>query len=888
MKKYYLLTLLITFTHLLSLSQPCLSEGIIFSTQEEIDNFQANYPGCTQIEGNVKIDGDSINNLNGLNILTDIYGSLWIRSCDQLNSLNGLNNVQSIGEFLRLDWNEVLENVDGLNNLNSIGGYLCLWSNANLSDLSGLSNLNSIGGELEIVNNSSLTNLSGLDNIDPASITNLYIYLNSSLTNGNVQSICSYLSQPNGIVGIYNNAQGSNNPAEIAASCGFTLDCLPYGNYYIFSQEEVDNFQTNYPGCTNPNGKLIIEGDDITSLTGLNNISSVSGDLVVGRQLSGGVNPLLTYLNGLDNLDTIFGSLKIVSNEALLGISGLSQLIHIEQDLDVTSNHEILSIAGLAGISSVSGNVRIGFTDHLPSLTGLENLATIGGSLIIDENDGLSDLTGLDNLQNIDGGLDIWGNDILMNLSGLDQLITIGGGLYIHSTHALTKLSGLENLNSIGGQFVLEYNNALNNLEALTNLSSIQGDLNISYNSSLQTLSGLDNIEPGSIDKLLIFDNQNLSSCEINSICNYLSNPNGMVIIFNNSPGCDNPAEIANACGFTLPCLPYGNYYIMSQDDADDFFVDYPGCFELNGYLNIQSDDITDLSGLYGITSIEEDLFLNWNMVLQDFTGLESLTSIGGNFYIGHWVGGNPVLIDFSGLESLERIGKSLTVNNNHALTDLSGIENLRSIGSLSIITNNSLESLSGLDNLDSIHGELSINSTTLLGDLHAFNNLKYVDGYIEITNNQAIISLSGLDNIVPNSIDNLWITNNSLLASCAVNSICEYLADSGSVVAIGNNAPGCDSQEEVEMECTINIPEKQQHTNILIYPNPAKNEILISTPEHLKIDEICIYNQLGQIVLKKTGITDKINVSELPKSLYIIELISNSLSIKKKVLIGF
>ena len=33
----------------------CLPEGITFTTQEQIDNFQTNYPGCTEIEGDVYI-----------------------------------------------------------------------------------------------------------------------------------------------------------------------------------------------------------------------------------------------------------------------------------------------------------------------------------------------------------------------------------------------------------------------------------------------------------------------------------------------------------------------------------------------------------------------------------------------------------------------------------------------------------------------------------------------------------------------------------------------------------------------------------------------------------------------------------------------------------------
>ncbi|RLD23011.1 MAG: hypothetical protein DRI54_07895, partial [Bacteroidetes bacterium] len=61
-------TLLIAFSFFfqtLTISQTCLPEGITFSTQAEIDNFQTNYPGCTEISGVVTIKGNNITNLDG-------------------------------------------------------------------------------------------------------------------------------------------------------------------------------------------------------------------------------------------------------------------------------------------------------------------------------------------------------------------------------------------------------------------------------------------------------------------------------------------------------------------------------------------------------------------------------------------------------------------------------------------------------------------------------------------------------------------------------------------------------------------------------------------------------------------------------------------------------
>jgi len=78
MKKliFIILTIHCSLFILHSFSQPCLPQGITFNTQEQIDNFQINYPNCTEIEGDMIIEGDDITNLDGLNVLTAVGGFL--------------------------------------------------------------------------------------------------------------------------------------------------------------------------------------------------------------------------------------------------------------------------------------------------------------------------------------------------------------------------------------------------------------------------------------------------------------------------------------------------------------------------------------------------------------------------------------------------------------------------------------------------------------------------------------------------------------------------------------------------------------------------------------------------------------------------------------------
>ncbi|MFK5857193.1 MAG: T9SS type A sorting domain-containing protein, partial [Bacteroidota bacterium] len=362
----------------------------------------------------------------------------------------------------------------------------------------------------------------------------------------------------------------------------------------------------------------------------------------------------------------------------------------------------------------------------------------------------------------------------------------------------------------------------------------------------------------------------------------------GTINIYANAPGCDSPPEIADECGFTLPCLPFGNYYLESQADVDDFFNDYPDCFDLHGSLKISGENITDLSGLDGLNSIENDLRIYRNNSLINFIGLNSLTSIGGRFKVGYYEGnGNTMLQNFVGLDGLTTIGGSFEVMYNDSLSNFYGLNSLQSIGEyFAILSNYNLSSLSGLDNLDSINGGLSISGTNFLTDITQLSNLTFVDGSISIINNNILNSLLGLDNIEPGSIDFLNIYNNSELSTCAVASICEYLADSNTYININNNAPGCNNQEEVEFACTLNVPENNIQKDVKFYPNPATKEIFISTKIANTITELSIYNCLGQRVLYKKGETDKLNISMFNHGIYIIELVTNESKYRQKLII--
>jgi len=264
MKKISFVIFALFFFQVTSSSQsclPCLPNGITFEIQDSIDNFQINHPGCTEIAGDVHIGGylgfggipnySSILNLNGLSVLTSIGGNLSIWLTDTLTSLAGLENLTSVGGDLLIGmedgpqyspnislisisdlsnltsiggdlWivcNYVLPGLNGLDSLSSIGGDLWILLNHALTSLNGLNSVDSIGGNLWIEDNDKLTSLTGIGNINAGSITDLNIRFNDTLSDCAVQSICNYLSSPNGITWIYYNALGCYSQAEVNSAC---------------------------------------------------------------------------------------------------------------------------------------------------------------------------------------------------------------------------------------------------------------------------------------------------------------------------------------------------------------------------------------------------------------------------------------------------------------------------------------------------------------------------------------------------------------------------------------------------------------------------------------------------------------------------------------------
>jgi len=157
----------------------------------------------------------------------------------------------------------------------------------------------------------------------------------------------------------------------------------------------------------------------------------------------------------------------------------------------------------------------------------------------------------------------------------------------------------------------------------------------------LTSLSGLENISPNTITDLSIYDNTSLSECAVKSICKYLDNPNGTVLIYNNGSGCNNQTEVIQACANNL-------HFITGKITYDDTLNPSQAISGVDLYLttaNGEPEDstTTDQNGDYifdylssGDYYLQPSTIKSWGggnstdalMIMQHFVNLYNLSGL--------------------------------------------------------------------------------------------------------------------------------------------------------------------------------------------------------------------------------------------------------------------
>lgn len=241
-------------------AQGCLPGGLVLTTQAQVNSFPTDHPGCTTIEGYLRIGPGAVNNLAPLAQLTAVNGYLQIGANPQLTNLTGLNNIASVGGSLSITGNAQLNSLSGLSGITAVGGLMEVSANNNLTSLAGLQGITSVGSYLEISDSPGLTSLQGLEGVQTIGGD---ILINENAALATMQGLSP--SSVGGGLSLMNNPQ----LLDLSAASGLTtlggiLSLI--GNTAIISLDELS-------GITAVNGLVRVTGSSgLMSLNGLENI----------------------------------------------------------------------------------------------------------------------------------------------------------------------------------------------------------------------------------------------------------------------------------------------------------------------------------------------------------------------------------------------------------------------------------------------------------------------------------------------------------------------------------------------------------------------------------------------------------------------------------------
>ncbi len=824
MRFFLSLISLFLFFNVVSAQCPPGNIGNFYSSQQ-FEQFMTDYPNCTHVTGDLIYEPGYGVNANGFfSKITQIDGALKLGTPSVFPTFDQLDTVGSLsiwGSFGSPGYGSTASNLNGLH-ISHIKHNLNIHNMRNLNDCSNLCDL---------------------------------------LTTG-----------VDGVISFSGNKGTCFDTDMFKGVCG-VIDC-PEGDVSIVSEDQVLAFKQSFPNCTTINGSIFINPPPgfsyyppgATQLDSFDNITTIMGgvDFVVGPP----IDPYWTGNGaGLSNVEFIGGNVDIPNGNWIGGakyVGGRLKIpggtVHVDSvggdlllwgyapDLIVVGGNAIV-YNSLPKLEEVRGNLALSANVAAPKLTNLHGdlslgvgasvdlLTQVNGKFIV-SNDisvpllstvkGDMELRGLatfPSLVSVEGNL--LGGDVVENWHGLDSLEQLGGD-FIIDDGIFTDFTGLGKLQTVAGKFEIT-NSAIEQFVGLNALAHVK-NMTIQANSNLANLDGLENLE--SIDEnLVIFSNFNLSDCS--GICNLLESDgvDGNITISSNPSPCSSEMEVLSTCASD-------SLIIDSQDDADNFVTNNPGS-------TVEGDLIIGSLGTY-VSGLE------------NLNGLSQLKTVTGNLVIGYIAD----LTSLGGLENLEHVGKDLIIFNNLELASLESLQALAFVGGSVRVENNSK-----LANLDGLSNMTKVGNYWTSGNSDPEDILGPSDDLI-VKNNPVLTNLDGLSNVktVGRTLD---VSGNPNLVDCK--GLCTLLnnGDVGGSILIFNNPSPCSNDAEVSSACVVGTDELTNTSDILIYPNPIHDSFVISGKK--RIENIRIYDNLGQLMWETNSSPSTVNVAFLPKGFYLL-----------------
>ncbi len=492
---------------------------------------------------------------------------------------------------------------------------------------------------------------------------------------------------------------------------------------------EVEEFSLEYNGCPVVNGNIVIS-NEVTNLMPLSFLEGINGGL--------GFSNTDTELqfDGLENLKFISDDLSLNGVYFNEDDPAFPSLISIDSNL-LIYNSTFTNPNIFEKIEHIGGRLSI-LQTQLESLVSFKNVRVLNDFYMLESS--IHDFEGLNNLDSI-RGLVRWENVPFVSFSGLENLSYIEA-LRIYKCNSFTNLEGLSGLRTINGYSEITRCDSFMSLLGLQDIFFI-GPMRFTYNPRLE-------------------------DCHVLTICETLSNGANSLVFQSNANGCQTSLQIKDQCTSSVDGFDF-----LAQADLDQFALDHPDTMHVIGNINVNGNNIIDLSALNKIKSTQGSISIHSNALLSNVNGFEALESIGhsltleenskllntNGFHKLRSIGRDLIietceeLISISGLSAVTHVGRDVRMQGNTVLENLDGLSGIKKIeGLFFAYYNHGLESLAGLENLDSISGKFTVGYSDRIKSVDEFNPT-HAAGGLSFLGLDSLSSINGYNQLreIPN-----------------------------------------------------------------------------------------------------------------------------------------
>ena len=294
-------------------------------------------------------------------------------------------------------------------------------------------------------------------------------------------------------------------------------------------------------------------------------------------------------------------------------------------------------------------------------------------------------------------------------------------------------------------------------------------------------------------------------------------------------------------------------------------------------------------------TSVPDGIFEQYlvtNGIDSEGTLDGQLLTSDANGYVGNINTAGLAIADFTGLEAfIATTGLNVSYNSSFTSLDLSSNVALTSISTeaCSALNNINVSGLTLVTTMNFYGNDLSVldvSTNNALESLEARNNTLLI---LDLSSNSLLTSL----NCKNNALTDLDMRNGNNANVVAFDSdfngslTCIFVDDSSAPYLSSWSKDALSLYANDQAECNTLGLENKDLIAFNLYPNPAVNEVFMST--NVQSSSVEIYNITGKLVLAKALVfgNNTVNVSKLSAGVYLARFISENKTETKKLIIN-